>query len=292
MLSHTFEKPISFQRLAVLALRPHKGKKNRTYAANRIAVRHLFKTFWGLPSTQLKGELFSDVHVPKMRRDGTVRNLNNERKLFIQIAYRAYNLGHSPRPPTKIPKPDIEKEVGRELNQDEINRLFKACRDSTLLLQMQTALETGLRENEMLALHFSFFDFQKRLIRLPTWAAKGKKKNRVIPISEALCVKYLELKRISLFDTCFVEEYIPGKRRFVSQRGWAKVRAVAGVGCRWHDWRHTCATQRVRMGVPEKIISKCLGMSLGVLNRIYTHLSEEDLRPFAPTAGYYRLEAS
>lgn len=271
----------SFQRLAILVLRPHKRSHTRTYSVNRISVRHLSKVFWGRPATDLDGRLGWDMYLEKMRAQRVTRNLNNERKLWIQICFLAYQRGYIRVPPIKIPIPNHPSEKGRELTRDEISRLFLNCGDETLHFQMELALTTGLRENEMLSLKHSYIDYEKSAIRLPALFAKGGKKGRVIPIRRYLLEKFRSWKKKSSSEFIFVDDYTAGVRRTKSTRKWLRLKELAEVECRWHDFRHTCATQNLRAGISVEIIGKVLGMSRDVLLRIYAHLNEDDLRPCA-----------
>jgi integrase len=58
---------------------------------------------------------------------------------------------------------------------------------------------------------------------------------------------------------------------------WQKVRAAAGVNCRWHDLRHFCATQLLELGLDHFAVSIQLGHTDGgalVMER-YGHPSED-----------------
>lgn len=80
----------------------------------------------------------------------------------------------------------------------------------------------------------------------------------------------------------FVFHSVRGRPLLKGTHGWSwqKVKARAGVDCRWHDLRHFCATQLLELGVDHYAVSIQLGHTDGgalVISR-YGHPSEAAAR--------------
>ena len=56
-------------------------------------------------------------------------------------------------------------------------------------------------------------------------------------------------------------------------RIWRRFKKKQGLACRFHDLRHTHATQLLRAGVHPKVVSERLGhASIGITLDIYSHV--------------------
>jgi integrase len=58
------------------------------------------------------------------------------------------------------------------------------------------------------------------------------------------------------------------------KKAWIKVRALSGVKCRWHDLRHTCASELHESGVTDLDLMNIMAWSDIRTALRYTHLSE------------------
>ena len=272
---------VRFQDICDEILNRHKGSdRPRTYIVTRTSVRHLLKTFTDRPIQTVSSSSFWAEHVPRARAESRDRNLNNDRKIFIQVLFIAYRRGLIPAPPSGITKPNAYREVGRELSDEEIRKLFLHASNTKILLQMELALKTGMRLREMLGLRWDFINFKTAVISLPGFVTKTRK-GRFFPICRVLCMQLQYLHGKTRSPYVFPSNTNRMKPQNDNKHFWRIVKKKAGVECRWHDLRHTNATRQLRAGIPKERISKVLGMSEGVLISIYSHLNEEDLRPCA-----------
>jgi integrase len=189
----------------------------------------------------------------------------------------AFHRGLITAPITKIPKPDLEEEVGRELLDHEIRALMQAAPDAEIQFMLETALRIGWRLEEMRACRWKWVDFDRSLINLPARSTKTKRA-RSVPIPRDVLTR-LRLKHFDSPQALYIFPSVldPRKPRYL-RKSWDKMRLEARVTCRWHDTRHTCATRMLRAGISEARICKVLGMSPKVLRRIYEHLNVDDLR--------------
>ncbi len=61
------------------------------------------------------------------------------------------------------------------------------------------------------------------------------------------------------------------------REAWSLARTSAGIDCRWHDLRHTCASWMVQAGVPIYTVAQMLGHSSTAVTQRYAHLAPQNL---------------
>lgn len=254
----------------------------RTYITSRAPVNHLLKTFGGELIRSISCDDFFLRHVPRAQTEMPWRNLNNDRKLFIQVLFIAYRRGLIRLPPSGIKKPSPEESVGKEIPQHSIDLLLSNCKNPTLKFQIEIALLTGMRLREILRLRWDWISPESGIISLPAKITKTKRGRRV-PCCGYLIQKFKDWKEapISKFlanrEHVFPSQRTPWKPTNNNATAWKNLLKTSSLAYRFHDLRHTNATRRVRAGTAEGTIVRVLGMSEKVLRNIYVHLSEGDL---------------
>jgi integrase len=183
-------------------------------------------------------------------------------------------------------RPTVWKREQRVLNSEEIARLLDAApsRYRTLLA---TAILTGLRQSELLALRWRDIDFDDELIRVRR--ALDRQGNDVPPKTQhavrdvilipALATILREHREGSAFTGA--EDYVfasgagtPLHWRNVARRGLKPALAAAEIEpLRWHDLRHTFASLLIGGGANVVFTSRQLGHgSSDITLRVYSHL--------------------
>jgi len=271
----------TFEELIAEVLDTYKSRKAlRTYKSTLANARHLIETFSGIRVQEISPDDFYSLHVKRCRIEDPNRNLNNDRKLFVRTLFIAYRRGIISVPPVKIPKPDLESTIGREITPTEINFLFSECRNQELKFQMEMALRTGMRKMELLHLRWEYVDLFRAIITLPPQVTKTRK-GRAFPIARDLNVR-LQTRRLRVpGEWVFPSKLKPGLPIENNRGAWERLLVKTGIRARWHDWRHTCASRKAKAKIPRGFIAKELGMSEKVLSSIYMHLDAEDLRESA-----------
>lgn len=163
--------------------------------------------------------------------------------------------------------PEYPKE--RILQDDEAERLIASCGDS-LRPVVVTALNTGMRRGELLDLRWENVDFENRFIRV---ARSKNNRQRKVPMNSVLCEELLKLRRNG-------SEYV--FTQLGSERPLRCVRSAferacrkAGIsGLRFHDLRHTFATNLVLGGVDLVTVKEILGHSDIAMTVRYSHPSD------------------
>ena len=136
---------------------------------------------------------------------------------------------------------------------------------------------TGLRLSEQFSLLRS--DFERTNFG-PQIGFVGKGgKYRIVP----LCDEALEIIEILLQTPSSKSDYLfyhpdTGDRVNSNRSSWLKCLEKSEItDFRWHDLRHTYATDEIRKGMPIYTLSKMMGHANVVVTEKYAHLYTEDL---------------
>lgn len=277
----TLKRVLKFEEIAAEVLaRLKENRRPRTYKVAIAPIRDLVETFKNCKACEVLPDDFYLKHVPRMRAINPKHNLNTHKKFFVQILYTSYRRGLIPIPPIKIPKPNQETEIGRELSDDEIKRLLRACHNEEIKIQVETSLVTGMRLREILHLKWDYIDLVRGVISLPKTVDKNKK-GRIFPIANFICQILAAREANSQSDFVFPMKSDLNRPINDNKFAWKRVKKAARVKCRFHDLRHTAATRKIRAKIPLTIVSKEMGMSEKVLKSIYLHLTVDDMRESA-----------
>jgi integrase len=142
----------------------------------------------------------------------------------------------------------------------------------------------GMRISEILHLAKAEVNLKRLEIDLNAKRVKTRKRRQVeIPIADdvlpLLQSAYHESEGLYIFPATF--HHVPGQPIDWNQPQddnsyvWRKVKAAAGVECRFHDLRHTAITNMVVRGMPETSIRQICGVEEDTMRRIYAHLKKE-----------------
>ena len=148
------------------------------------------------------------------------------------------------------------------------------------IFQLLFAVNTGMRQGEMITLEWSQVSFKDRIVILDNRNTLTKSKRvRTIPLninSLQILRKREELKTTELVFTFSNNKIKPDylSRKF---KGYIK---SAGLNLKltFHSLCHTFASWLVQRGVSIYEVSKLLGHSDVKVTEIYSHLRAEDLR--------------
>ena len=102
----------TFEEIIDEVMDAHKSRSKRTYIGCIGSAKALKKTFQNTDASKIVPDDFYSLHVKRLREENPKRNLNNDRKMFIRAMYISYRRGLIRTPPIRIPKPDLEKELG------------------------------------------------------------------------------------------------------------------------------------------------------------------------------------
>lgn len=166
------------------------------------------------------------------------------------------------------------------LEVDEINALITAA-DLYFKPILICAVHTGMRKGEILGLKWCDIDLRRRVITL-TEGKTIKEKAQYISMDDTMYDLFTELRTKAGSEYVFEEK--PGSGRLIcikrpfdralKKSGVAEERRKAGKKrFRFHDLRHTCASQMTMAGVPLTAVQAMLRHSDLRTTQRYAHLS-------------------
>ena len=119
--------------------------------------------------------------------NGTYNRYKSALSAVFKFAEEEYDIDLNPCAGIKN-KPESQP-IDRWATHDELQRIFKACRESSwskMYLYTLIAVHTGMRRGSCLALRWSSIDFENRVAYLPT---SKNKKPIMIPLNEEVIVE-------------------------------------------------------------------------------------------------------
>ena len=254
------------------------NKAPRTVEKDRYSFKRLSEVFDGLSLAEITPQRIADYK--KIRRDAGVKVATIARELEIlraslNIALKEWEwIEVNPFWKVRIEQPKGHKE--RWLTLEEELRLLDSS-PAWLREIISFALNTGMRQNEILSLCWPEVDFIRRSVTL--LLTKNMEK-RTIPLNHA-ALDLLNSKgrgrRISGYVfTSSVDTKIQARNLL---RAFYVARKKAGLeDVRFHDLRHTFATRLVQAGVELYVVKELLGHKTLKMTTRYAHHYPESLR--------------
>jgi integrase len=214
-----------------------------------------------------------DVERYKEKRRKTLSGpgINRELAVLKSMLNRAGEWGFAKLTVNPVSKVGYfpERQVERILSEEEAARLIEACGRAVRPVVI-TALNTGMRRGEILELRWENVDFKRRFIRVER-SKNGR--SRKVPMNSTLAA---ELSRLRENGTLYVFTQRAGERLKSIVTAFQTACRHAAIGhVRFHDLRHTFATNLVMNGVDLVTVKEILGHSDISMTVRYSHPSDE-----------------
>lgn len=190
-------------------------------------------------------------------------------------------------PILKVDKCKESKARTRFLSQEEQQKLLQACKESTtpfLYMIVVIALSTGARQGEIVNLqwkHLKFNDSEKNVTLFFMDTKNGE--NRSVTIGglayELLkehqkTVSNTKVRQINSKNYVFASPNI--NKPYYIRRQWENALKRAGIeDFRFHDLRHTTASNLAMNGASLRDIGEILGHKTPAMTQRYSHLTEK-----------------
>ncbi|MFC1918035.1 tyrosine-type recombinase/integrase [Chloroflexota bacterium] len=264
-----------------------------------IINQHFTPAFGGLVLTQLKPEHLQKHYTETLNSGlsaSTVRIHHAVIHKALEIAVEWGMIGRNIADAVKPPR--ITRIEMNTWNEDEVNRFLEASKDNQYYALFYTALFTGMRRSELLALRWQDIDFiysqiyvSRSLHHLKDGSyvytqPKSEKSRRTIALPPSAFLTLSEYRKqreteAALMDKTLKDDGLVfstlGKpfRPNTITRAWQTLAAKAGVKViRLHDARHTHASLMLKQGIHPKVVQERLGhASIQMTLDIYSHVA-------------------
>ncbi len=242
------------------------------------ALKHLLPVFGGKLLAEVTPKSLTAYRTQRRTDGAATATINKE----LQLVRHAYNLAMrewewcQTNPMHKISLEPAHNQVDRWLMAHEEDRLIDAS--PVWLREILTfALNTGMRQGEILALQWQDVDFYRGI--LVVMKSKNHER-RTIPLNNMVFTLLSEKKSAGRSDgPVFVTgRGNPLQVRYLA-RTFTKARNRAGLlDFRFHDLRHTFASRLVQRGIDLYKVQRLLGHKTGLMTQRYAHHCPESLR--------------
>lgn len=168
----------------------------------------------------------------------------------------------------------------RFLSQEEQERLLKACQESRtplLYLLVVLALSTGARRGEIINITWDFVKFndEEKSVTLYLMDTKNKE-HRSVTIDNLGYKLLKEHSKVRRIDTKFVFARADGKKPYDLRNQWEIALKKANLkDFRFHDLRHTTASNLAMSGASLRDIAEILGHKTMQMTQRYSHLTKK-----------------
>jgi integrase len=188
-----------------------------------------------------------------------------------------------------VRKPASAKPRVRWLTDEERDRLVAACGQSDnpdILLIVLLALTSGARKGEIERLRWPQIDLKQGVAWLTVEDTKTEHARAVPLVGRALALlrERSKVRRLDS-DLVFPAPENPSKPRY-SREAWRMARKRAGLNdFRFHDLRHSAATELLRAGVDSRIVAATLGHRTLAMMQRYQHVAAQTIVDAAQKAA-------
>lgn len=241
------------------------------------------------------------------KADGKPRKLGHARRYLVQALKRAERRKWVKK---TFKKSDFDlfeatTSPGKHVEDDGIKKILQTLEEKPKIkLQVLMAVTMGMRKSEILKLSKPEIDWRKKVIRLDPNRLKTRQARKVdIPITlevEGLLRQFFyQAKGQYIFPKIDTRTNGPknpiilwNEPQVSNAHVWSMAKKISRVNCRFHDLRHTCASNMVSGGMPTIHITQLLGMSEAMLKNIYAHMQKDDQEKFRNwTQGRFNSES-
>jgi integrase len=314
-------KPITFRQLAGVCKERHVfAKKLAISETIDYRLKPLIDHFADRPIAEIKTayveDFIADLRKPRMvnrRPDRMLTNasINRTIELLRHMLNWAVGREYLDRTPfrrgteTLIRKLREDNQRRRRISEDEEARLLEVA-PPLLRSMIITALDTGMRQGEMLALRFADIDWKRSLIVLRGETTKSRR-TRTVPIATARLRAVLDWLRldadgkqkpdealvfsdetgepIGSFRTAWVTAVLKahGIKPEWKSHNWTALTPECQaefrrINLHWHDLRHEYASRLVERGVPLAQVRDLLGHASITTTERYDNQKLENLQ--------------
>lgn len=265
------EPKLTFEELAEMYIELHAKPNKKSFEGDIKKIKILSKTFGDKYISDIT-PLMVDMYKAERRQKVSPATTNRDLACLKCMLNKAVVWGKLKENPAKNIK--LFKENNKRtiyLEEPEINNLLSNCHGYLKVIVI-LALNTGMRKGEILNLKWDDIDFKMDIIYLLT-TKNGEK--REIPMNKNVRMALLSLDRHKKSKYIFTNR--EGRPLGDIKKGFLTALKKSGIlknsKFRFHDLRHTFASQLVMSGVDLNTVRELLGHKSINMTLRYSHLS-------------------
>jgi integrase len=273
-----------------LTHRVQQKNKARTYASYTEMTRlHITPHIGHVPLDKLTPQHCQEWLQVLQDKDLSPRTVQYARAILRAALNQAIKWGYLTRNvATLVDPPRVEKYQVEPLTEDQARTLLGTVKGHRLEPLYQVALGLGIRQGEIIALHWADIDFTARTLRVVV--GKTPSSSRTLALPDVLVTNLrahwarqqeerqaqgLIWKEHGLVFPSAVGTSLSA-RNLVRHFKSMLQRVSMPTTIRFHDLRHSCASFLIAQGVPMRVVMDVLGHSqVSVTMNIYGHVLPE-----------------
>ena len=265
-----------------------------------IMHRHLIPSLGNMTLTQAKPEHLQRYYSEKLSTGLSAQTVRHHHTALHKALETAVEWGLLSRNPADAVRPPrVQRPEMQTWGEDDIAHFFEAAKHTPYYALFYTALFTGMRRSELLALRWQDVDFMlsqvcvsrslhvlkvgKVIFRSPK-TAKGRRTIALPPSAVLLLKEHREkqkleraMLRIPSKDDDLLFSHFDGKPLLPNTvtHAWIKLVRRSGLkSIRLHDARHSHASLMLKQGIHPKIVQERLGhSSIQITLDTYSHVT-------------------
>lgn len=255
-------------------------KKPKSHIRDRSLAQHLVKFFGDFPILDIRPPDINDYKSQRRQQRASARTINYELSLLshsFNIAIRDWEWLKE-NPVSKVTREKVRNQLERWLSVEEEQRLLSVA-VAWLRPIIKFAINTGLRESEILDLKWSQIDLCRKTLTISEQKNGGID---TLPLNGTVVRLLEERAKSPHTPQDFVFPSSAGTRILHRNlfRAFDTARKKAGLeDVRFHDLRHTFASRLVQNGVDLFTVQKLGRWRTTAMIMRYAHHNTESLRP-------------
>ncbi len=256
------------------------GHSPKSLADYRTTFRQLEKHFGNTDLITFPPNAISEYIEARIRET----SLYAARKDYINLSacfnYAVKNRYLHDNPCKQVSKPRVPEKLPMFFSEAEFQVLLTQIGSQDMKDIVLFAVNTGLRQMELLTLEWNQVNFEKRALMLDNRTHVTKSKRiRSVPLNDKALAILRNRKNKTTGNVVFTFAGEPIKQDWIIHEFKRYVRrAKLNPKLNFHSLRHTFASWLVQRGVSIYQVSKLLGHSSVNVTAIYSHLQPDDLR--------------
>lgn len=275
-------KNILFEDFSQHYLETYVRLENKNFLKQRNVVNNLVKHFKGNYLHKIDSFAIRQFMAQRLQKNKP-STVNRDFSMMKSMFNRAIEWGmfFGKNPTDAIKKIPENNSRCRWLTEEEQERLLSHCHGVTKVI-VTIALKTGMRRGEIINLKWkqtpnsNYVNFDNNTIFVHESMAKSKK-SRVIPMSPTVQLVLKEMPRIKGSDYIFFNPQTSKPFESVKFSFKTALKRAGITNFKFHDLRHTFASQLVRNGVDLYVVQKLLGHATPEMTQRYAHLKSDVL---------------